>query len=180
LSAVNDFGTAGMNTSSSAQNVVATSKGAADLVFSGTGGGFSLTGPNAADFSISANQCDSARLQNADPANPTCPLDVTFRPTGTGPRTATLHVTSNAAAGAGARSATVSFDDSAPEGHQDVALSGTGQPAAATPPPAGGYWLSATDGGIFNFGDASFFGSTGSIKLNKPIVGMAATPSGQG
>ncbi len=38
----------------------------------------------------------------------------------------------------------------------------------------------ATDGGIFSFGDAKFFGSTGNIKLNKPIVGMAATPSGKG
>jgi hypothetical protein len=38
----------------------------------------------------------------------------------------------------------------------------------------------ASDGGIFAFGDAAFFGSTGSISLNKPIVGMAATPTGHG
>ena len=38
----------------------------------------------------------------------------------------------------------------------------------------GGYWLVASDGGIFAFGDAAFYGSTGSLKLNKPIVGMAA------
>jgi hypothetical protein len=38
----------------------------------------------------------------------------------------------------------------------------------------------ATDGGIFSFGDAKFFGSTGAIHLNKPIVGMASTPSGKG
>ena len=38
----------------------------------------------------------------------------------------------------------------------------------------------ATDGGIFSFGDAAFFGSTGAIRLNRPIVGMAPTPSGQG
>jgi hypothetical protein len=43
-----------------------------------------------------------------------------------------------------------------------------------------GYWLVATDGGVFSFGGAQFFGSTGGIKLNKPIVGMAATPSHQG
>ena len=36
----------------------------------------------------------------------------------------------------------------------------------------------ATDGGIFSFGDALFFGSTGAIKLNQPIVGMSATSSG--
>ena len=42
-----------------------------------------------------------------------------------------------------------------------------------------GYWLVASDGGIFNYGDAGFFGSTGSIHLNKPIVGMA-TPDDSG
>jgi hypothetical protein len=36
----------------------------------------------------------------------------------------------------------------------------------------GGYWLVASDGGIFNYGDAGFFGSAGSIRLNAPIVGM--------
>ena len=41
-----------------------------------------------------------------------------------------------------------------------------------------GYSLVASDGGIFAFGAAKFFGSTGNIKLNKPIVGMAYTPSG--
>ena len=38
----------------------------------------------------------------------------------------------------------------------------------------------ASDGGIFAFGDAAFYGSTGAIHLNKPIVGMAATPDGKG
>jgi hypothetical protein len=40
-------------------------------------------------------------------------------------------------------------------------------------PDGKGYWLVASDGGVFAFGDASFFGSTGSLTLNKPIVGMA-------
>ena len=44
----------------------------------------------------------------------------------------------------------------------------------------GGYWNVASDGGIFSFGDAKFFGSTGNIALNKPIVGMARTPDGNG
>ena len=38
----------------------------------------------------------------------------------------------------------------------------------------------AADGGIFAFGDATFLGSTGAIRLNQPIVGMAATPTGKG
>jgi hypothetical protein len=39
-----------------------------------------------------------------------------------------------------------------------------------------GYWLVASDGGMFTFGDAGFFGGTGGQRLNQPIVGMAPTP----
>ena len=37
----------------------------------------------------------------------------------------------------------------------------------------------ATDGGIFAF-DAPFLGSTGSIRLDQPIVGMQAAAGGSG
>ncbi len=43
-----------------------------------------------------------------------------------------------------------------------------------------GYWLVASDGGIFTFGDAGFHGSTGGMHLNQPIVGMATSPGGHG
>ncbi|MGA3148936.1 MAG: protease pro-enzyme activation domain-containing protein, partial [Acidimicrobiales bacterium] len=43
-----------------------------------------------------------------------------------------------------------------------------------------GYWLVASDGGIFAFGAAGFYGSTGGTPLNRPVVGMAATPDGKG
>ena len=55
-----------------------------------------------------------------------------------------------------------------------------GQGIAPRPLGAAGYWLAASDGGVFNFGDAAFFGSTGGIPLNRPIVTMAATPSHRG
>jgi CSLREA domain-containing protein len=42
------------------------------------------------------------------------------------------------------------------------------------------YWTVASDGGIFSFGGAPFFGSKGGTHLNQPVVGMAATPDGQG
>jgi hypothetical protein len=38
-----------------------------------------------------------------------------------------------------------------------------------------GYWLVGTDGGIFTFGSAQFYGSTGSLKLQKPVVGIVPT-----
>jgi hypothetical protein len=46
------------------------------------------------------------------------------------------------------------------------------------PDPDGqGYWLVASDGGVFAF-KAPFRGSTGSIKLNKPMSGMVAFGNG--
>src|SRR6202034_2856568 len=45
---------------------------------------------------------------------------------------------------------------------------------------ASGYTLVASDGGIFTYGDAAFYGSTGGLHLDAPIVGMAATPDGRG
>jgi hypothetical protein len=35
-----------------------------------------------------------------------------------------------------------------------------------------GYWLVASDGGVFNYGDAGFHGSTGGIALDALIVAM--------
>ncbi len=43
-----------------------------------------------------------------------------------------------------------------------------------------GYWMVASDGGIFSYGDSHFYGSTGNIQLNRPIVGLAATPDQRG
>jgi hypothetical protein len=50
---------------------------------------------------------------------------------------------------------------------------------AATPEGAG-FWLVASDGGVFSFGTARFVGSAGGLPLNRPIVGMASTPDGGG
>ena len=52
--------------------------------------------------------------------------------------------------------------------------------AAGDPVSASGSWLVASDGGIFTFGDAGFYGSMGGKPLNQPVVGIAATPSGNG
>jgi hypothetical protein len=57
-------------------------------------------------------------------------------------------------------------------------------PAATTPPPppvtsptstSHGYWLVGSDGGIFSFGSALFHGSTGSLTLQRPVVGIVPT-----
>src|SRR2546421_4960459 len=47
--------------------------------------------------------------------------------------------------------------------------------------PGQGYWLVASDGGIFAFGpSANFEGSAVSARLNRPIAGMASSPTGLG
>ena len=52
--------------------------------------------------------------------------------------------------------------------------------AAAVNSPTPAYWLAASDGGIFSFGGAPYYGSTGGMVLNKPVVGIAATSDGGG
>ena len=45
---------------------------------------------------------------------------------------------------------------------------------------AQGYRLVASDGGVFSFGAAAFYGSLGATHLNEPVVATAATPDGKG
>jgi L,D-peptidoglycan transpeptidase YkuD (ErfK/YbiS/YcfS/YnhG family) len=52
--------------------------------------------------------------------------------------------------------------------------------AMATTTDGRGYWIAASNGGIFSFGDASFYGSMGGQALRAPMVGMAPTPDGHG
>ena len=42
-------------------------------------------------------------------------------------------------------------------------------------PTGAGYWLVGSDGGIFSFGQAQFYGSTGSLHLQRPVVGIVPT-----
>ncbi len=51
----------------------------------------------------------------------------------------------------------------------------TEPPAATSPAPQHGYWLVGSDGGIFSFGSAQFYGSTGSLHLQRPVVGITPT-----
>jgi hypothetical protein len=47
--------------------------------------------------------------------------------------------------------------------------------AHAAPTSVSAYWTVASDGGVFSFGGTPFYGSTGNITLNKPVVAMTAT-----
>jgi hypothetical protein len=66
----------------------------------------------------------------------------------------------------------------APDGPIPVGADEGPARTAAAATPGGGYWLYATDGGVFTFGDATFQGSAS--RSGDTFVGMAATPSGAG
>jgi hypothetical protein len=91
------------------------------------------------------------------------------------PSSGTLTVTTTALS-AGAHTLSATYAGSA--GFRPSS-SPTGLVQQVGPMPTG-YWMVASDGGIFSFGDATFHGSTGNLHLVKPIVGMATTPDGNG
>ena len=67
---------------------------------------------------------------------------------------------------------------------------GSSAPPAAPPqqadrrhgpdPDGKGYWLVASDGGVFTFGDAGFFGSTGACTSTSRSSAWPPTPDGKG
>jgi len=64
-----------------------------------------------------------------------------------------------------------------------IALVDVPPPPPPPPPPPStnpsstshGYWLVGSDGGIFSFGSAQFYGSMGGISLQRPVVGIVPT-----
>ena len=60
-----------------------------------------------------------------------------------------------------------------------------GQPIAhfvamAAGPGGGGYWLAKSDGNVYHYGSAHFYGSAGTMTLNQPIVAMGVRSPGSG
>ena len=98
------FGNQQVNTPSAAQNVTLTNNGSASLTISS----IALGGTNSGDFAQS-NNCPSSSSTLA--AGASCTISVTFSPTATG-----------------SRSASLIFTDNASGSPQSVALSGTGVP----------------------------------------------------
>src|SRR2546423_10678892 len=107
--------------------------------------------PCAATVAPGTDHCAGASVA----AQGICTVSVVFAPGAEGPR-----------------SAAIGFNDNAANSPQYGLLIGRGVHAA-------GYWLGASDGGIFAF-NAPFLGSAGSLKAHKPRVWRAATPHSLG
>lgn len=52
--------------------------------------------------------------------------------------------------------------------------------SAALPSADQSYWLAAANGGVYAFGGAAHYGTRAGRPLDEPVVGMAATPTGDG
>ncbi len=147
------------------------------------GNDFTL-GSSPGSFTVSQGQSGSTTITSAvtNGSAQTVSLSATGLPSGT---TASFNPSSIVA---GATSTmTIRTSASTPVGDDyAVSVTATGPNATHTTQvslgvdPAPRYWTVATDGGIFAFGTAGFYGSMGGHPLNKPIVGMAATPDGGG
>ena len=111
-----------------------------------------VVGSAAGDFTVVSDSCSGTTVAPGG----TCAVGVVFDPAAQGLRAATLQV-----------------HDSGVDSPQSINLLGRGVVTL-------GYWLVASDGGIFSYGSVPFHGSAGGIHLNKPIVGMAATTDAGG
>ncbi len=74
---------------------------------------------------------------------------------------------------------TCALTPSVSAGNSYFAATGSTQAFAVAPAPRG-YWLVGSDGGIFDFGAAGFFGSMGGTVLQRPVVGITPTSSRAG
>src|SRR5581483_5491046 len=52
--------------------------------------------------------------------------------------------------------------------------------ALAPTPDARGYRVASSNGGVFTFGDAGFYGSAAGLQLSSPVVGIASAPDSGG
>jgi len=77
----------------------------------------------------------------------------------------------------GARASTGGVRSAA--GSAVVRSAGAGPPTP-TFPGLPGYWLVASDGGVFSFGSAPFAGSTGGLRLARPVASLLPRPTGRG
>jgi hypothetical protein len=144
-----------IGTTSTARSVALVNGGPTTITVSADGIVTGTAGTTKPDFSIVPGS-DTCTGNQVAP-NAACTVGVVFSPSAEG-----------------VRSAFIFFVDNGTGSPHLGLLTGRGVHTA-------GYWLSASDGGIFTFGPgASFFGSTGSMTLNKPIVGMAGTPDSGG
>jgi hypothetical protein len=100
-------------------------------------------------------------------------------PEGTDTVTGTFSGSSSFTASSGTTTLVVSAQSAAPTSTPTPTPTPTSTPTL-TPSNQHGYWLVGSDGGIFTFGAAQFYGSTGALTLQRPVVGITPTANDGG
>jgi streptogramin lyase len=144
-----NFGNQSLGTTSTAVPIALVNSGTTTMTVTGV----AVTGTESSDFTITQDTCSGAGVTVT--AGSSCYVEVEFAPKAEG-----------------LRAAYVQFSFNGSNSPVTAVVFGRGVHQA-------GYWLVASDGGIFTYGPP-FLGSAGAIRLNKPIVGMAATPDSGG
>ena len=187
----------GTPSASSITPSVCTASGAAvTLVGVGTCSLMSQTGPTA---NYAASSAGSPQSFSVGPATPSSPVVINIPTEATefgtfvasvltsGDGATSVTSLSTAVCSVGADGKTVTF-----VGFGDCTLvanvaqgahffGATGEPQSfPVGPAARGYWLVGSDGGIFSFGAAGFYGSMGGTPLQRPVVGITPSASRTG
>jgi hypothetical protein len=104
-------------------------------------------------------------------------------PVGTDTVTGTYSGSSGFTSSSGTTTLVVSAPPAAGTSTPSPTTTTTTAPTPTPTPPASsqhGYWLVGSDGGIFTFGAAQFYGSTGALTLQRPVVGITPTANDGG
>jgi hypothetical protein len=146
---------------------------------SGVGTGVEIDG----DFLSDAQRVDFGQSSAAFSANNDGSLGAIAPLTGSG----TVDVTVTTPSGTSATSPADQYTYTAPVSPPPTTSPPTTSPPTTSPPTTSppttsnagttghGYWLVGGDGGIFTFGSAQFHGSTGDLRLQRPVVGITPT-----
>ena len=160
-------------------------------------GNTDMTGSNGGAYPATTNYDAATGIGSAYPAGITCPsvssvsagyagatvtvnglgLEHATIDFGSTPATVQIATATSATVTVPAGSGTVTVSASSiagSSGHTSPFTYGTPPPPPPAPP-RHGYWLVGSDGGIFTFGSAQFYGSTGSLHLQRPVVGIVPT-----
>jgi hypothetical protein len=166
------FGSQNLHTTSGPQTVTVTSAGTADLTLSTV----TLGGTNSSDFAKSADTCSGATVT----PNGTCTVSVTFTPSATGSRSASLNFTDNASNSPSPQTVTLSGTATAPLvslsapslsfGNQLLSTTSTAQTETVTNTGTGNLTISTVTVGGTNASDFA--------KSTDTCTGVTVTPNG--
>ncbi|MGA8029357.1 MAG: choice-of-anchor D domain-containing protein, partial [Bryobacteraceae bacterium] len=148
------YASTNQGTTTAAQSTVLSNPGTDTLKITG----IAITGPNAGDFTISANTCGTTLAPTA-----TCSVSVKFDPTAPGSRTASLTFTDNA--------------NNIPGSTQNVTLNGTGV-GVPTASPSGPLTFSSTSVGGTSAPQPVTLSNTGGGTLTISNIAFTSTDAG--